>query len=52
MRRVSHPISSPLFSLLPQYHIVRGLPIDANSQRLIDITTKELQEEKQEASSL
>jgi len=31
-----------------QYHIVKGLPIDAASQKLIDATTKELQEEKKE----
>jgi malate dehydrogenase len=35
-----------------QYHIVKGLPIDAASQKLIEATTKELQEEKKEASSL
>jgi malate dehydrogenase len=35
-----------------QYHIVKGLPIDANTQKLIAATTKELQEEKAEASSL
>lgn len=35
-----------------QYHIVKGLPIDAASQKLIDATTKELQEEKKEALSM
>jgi len=32
-----------------QWHIVKGLPIDAASQKLLDATTKELQEEKKEA---
>jgi hypothetical protein len=32
-----------------QWHIVKGLQIDANTQKLIDITTKELQDEKKDA---
>ena len=34
-----------------QWHIVKGLPIDAQTQKLIDTTTKELMEEKSEAFS-
>lgn len=34
-----------------QWHIVKGLPIDANTQKLIDATTKELFEEKKDAFS-
>lgn len=34
-----------------QWHIVKGLPIDAQTQKLIDTTTKELMEEKNEAFS-
>jgi len=32
-----------------EWHIVKGLQIDAASQKLLDATTKELQEEKKEA---
>ena len=32
-----------------QWHIVKGLQIDANTQKLIDVTTKELQDEKKDA---
>jgi len=32
-----------------QWHIVKGLQIDANTQKLIDVTTKELIDEKKDA---
>lgn len=47
-------LSLPLCALVVfvcQWHIVKGLPIDAQTQKLIDTTTKELMEEKSEAFS-
>jgi hypothetical protein len=52
MSIVFHSLRFVFFVGVRQYHIVKGLPIDANSQKLIDATTKELQEEKKEASAI